>query len=113
MYTGEDVLLNILGFNIYFEHGHKIKSKEKYLETLQSDRNILIDYGFFGHFHHARSIDLHSVDGCYDRKVFYVPSLKTEVSDYEKTKNLSSCAGVGYYMFDDKYGHIETRKLLV
>ena len=109
---GDDVLINIAGFNMFIAHGHLVRSKEKYLETLQSDRNILIDYGFFGHFHHQRSIDLHST-GTYDKKVFYVPALTTKHSGYEKDKNLSSQAGVGYYVFDSMYGHVETRKLII
>ena len=112
MVTGEDLLFDVLGFKVFASHGHLVKSKEKYLETLQADRNILIDYGFFAHFHHQRTIDLHKANG-YDKKVFYVPSLNTKPSSYEKDKNLSSQAGVGYYMFDEKEGHIETRKLII
>ena len=112
MITGDDITMDILGYKVFISHGHLVKSKEKYLETLQADRNILIDYGFFGHFHHQRTIDLHSADG-YDKKVFYVPALTTKHSSYEKDKNLSSKAGVGYYVFEDGKGHIETRKLMV
>ena len=97
MVNDKDVLMNICGFNMFFAHGHLIKSKEKYLENLQSDRNILIDYGFFGHFHHQRTIDLHKGIG-YDKKAFYVPALNTANSTFENDHNLSSQAGVGYYM---------------
>ena len=109
---GDDIMINILGFNVFIAHGHLVKSKEKYLETLQADRNVLIDYGFFGHYHHQRTIDLHSAMG-YDKKVFYVPALATKHSGYEKDKNLSSQAGVGYYVFEKGKGHIETRKLVI
>jgi hypothetical protein len=71
--SGEDLMLQILGYNFYFGHGHLIRGKSGYLEKLQSDRNVMVDYGFFGHFHHTRQIDLHST-GEYDKKVFYVPS---------------------------------------
>lgn len=108
----DDIMINIVGFNVFVAHGHLVKSKEKYLETLQADRNILIDYGFFGHFHHQRSIDLHSANG-YDKRVFYVPALTTKHSGYEKDKNLSSQAGVGYYVLEEGKGHIETRKLVI
>jgi hypothetical protein len=112
MVTGDDIFINIGGFNMFMAHGHLVKSKEKYLETLQANRNILIDYGFFGHFHHQRTIDLHSA-GYYDKKVFYVPALNTKESGYENDKNLSSQAGVGYYVFSEEFGHVETRKLVV
>jgi len=112
MITGEDILIDINGFSTFIAHGHLVKSKEKYLETLQADRNVLIDYGFFAHYHHQRTIDLHSA-GDYDKKVFYVPSLQTKHSGYEKDKNLSSKAGVGYYVFEETIGHVETRKLMI
>lgn len=109
----DDLLVDINGFKCFISHGHLVKSKEKYLETLQANRNVMIDYGFFGHFHHQRSIDLHSVNGFYDKKVFYVPSLDIRESGYEKDKNLSSCAGVGYYVLNKHLGHVEERKLKV
>jgi hypothetical protein len=109
---GEDVVTNILGFNCFFAHGHLVKSKEKYLETLQTNRNIMIDFGWFGHFHHQRSIDLHST-GYYDKKAFYVPALNVVESSYEKNLNLSSCAGIGYYVLDKTQGIVEERKLKV
>lgn len=110
---GDDILTNIAGFECFFQHGHLVKSKEKYIETLQADRNILIDFGFFGHFHHQRTIDLHSIFDTYDKKVFYVPSLDTRLSTYEKDKNLSSCSGVGYYVLEEGRGHVEERKLVI
>lgn len=113
MITGDDIYMNILGFDCFFAHGHLVKSKEKYLETLQADRHILIDFGWFGHYHHQREIDLHSVNGLYDKKAFYVPSLSTKYSSYERDKNLSSCAGVGYYVIQKGIGHVESRKLKV
>lgn len=109
----DDIVIDILGFSCFFAHGHLVKSKEKYLETLQADRHLLIDYGFFGHFHHQRTIDLHSVNGLYDKKVFYVASLSTNYSTFEKDRNLSSCIGVSYYVINKQKGHIETRKLVV
>lgn len=110
--TGKDIYTEILGFKVFIAHGHLIRSKEKYLETVGSNRNILIDYGFFGHFHHQRTIDLHSA-GHYDKKVFYVPSMCIEETSYEQDKELSSLAGIGYYVFDIERGNTEVRKLLI
>lgn len=111
--NGEDLLVKILNFNFFFGHGHLIRGKSGYLEKLQSDRNVIIDYGFFGHFHHSRDIDLHST-GAYDKKVFYVPSCdRRDRSDYEKDNNLSSMPAIGYYEFDSEDGHFLTRKILL
>lgn len=110
---GEDLLVDILGYKMFFGHGHLIRGKSGYLEKLQSDRNVIIDYGFFGHFHHARDIDLHST-GEYDKKVFYVPSCdRRDRSDYEKDNNLSSMPAIGYYVFDDVDGHVLSKKILL
>lgn len=111
--AGEDLLVDILNFKFFFGHGHLIRGKKGYLETLQSDRNTIIDYGFFGHFHHAREIDLHST-GTYDKKVFYVPTCdRRERSDFEKDNNLSSMPAVGHYTFDNEDGHIGSKKILL
>lgn len=111
--SGADLFLDILGFTFYFGHGHLIRGKSGYLEKLQSDRNVMIDYGFFGHFHHTRQIDLHST-GYYDKKVFYVPSAdRRDKSDYEKDNNLSSMPAIGYYEFDSEDGHTLTKKILL
>jgi hypothetical protein len=45
--------------------------------------------------------------------VFYVPALNVVESSYEKNLNLSSCAGVGYYVLDKTQGIVEERKLKV
>jgi len=111
--SGEDLMVEMLGFNFYFGHGHLIRGKSGYLEKLQSDRNTIIDYGFFGHFHHTRQIDLHST-GEYDKKVFYVPSAdRSDRSGFEKDHNLSSMPAIGYYVFDDTSGHTLSKKLLL
>jgi hypothetical protein len=111
--SGEDLILDILGYKFYFGHGHLIRGKSGYLEKLQSDRNTIIDYGFFGHFHHTRQIDLHST-GKYDKKVFYVPSAdRGDRSGFEKDHNLSSMPAIGFYVFDDVDGHTISKKLLL
>jgi hypothetical protein len=110
--TGNDIYTDIVGFKMFITHGHLIKNKEKFMEKISADRNILIDYTFAGHFHHSREFDLHSSLG-YDKKAFYVPALQTKFSSYEKDFNMSSQAGVGYYVFEEGKGHIESRKLVV
>jgi len=55
--TGNDIYTNILGFKMFITHGHLIKNKEKFMEKISADRNILIDYTFAGHFHHMREFD--------------------------------------------------------
>lgn len=109
--SGYDVMLKILDFNFFFGHGHLIKSND-YIAKLQAERNILIDYSFFGHFHHAKQIDLNSA-GTHDKIQFFVPSCDREQSTYERDRNLSAMPGIGYYQFEKENGYIGTKKLLI
>ena len=116
MITGDDIYTKIAGFNMFITHGHLIKNKDKFTEKISNDRNILIDYSFAGHFHHAREIDLHkavSPLGNYDKRAFFVPALNTKESSYENVYNMSSQAGVGYYVFEENKGHVLSRKLVI
>lgn len=116
MITGDDIYTDIGGYKFFITHGHLIKNKEKFMEKISADRNILIDYTFAGHFHHTIEMDLHSAVSSskkHDKKVFYVPALQTKFSGYEKDFNMSSLAGVGYYVFEEGKGHIQSRKLVV
>lgn len=111
--AGEDLLLDIMGYTFFFGHGHLVRGNAKYVESIQDDRNVMIDYAFFGHLHHTRQIDRRSGDG-YDKKVFYVPSAdRDDRSRFEKDKLLSSMPAIGYYVFDDEDGHTLSKKLLL
>lgn len=116
MISDQDVTMDILGYKFFFGHGHLVKGPSnmgKYIADLQADRNVLLDYSFFGHFHHGESVDLHSA-GTYDKKAFLVPTADTGgQSDYEKKFNLSSMPAVGYYSFNSEDGHTMTKKLLI
>lgn len=108
-----DVMFTLLdNFTVFVSHGHLVRSKEKYLEGLQSDRGIIIDYAFFGHYHHQRTIDLHA-NGNYDKKVFYVPTLNSNEGNYERDKNLSSQPGIGMYVFNNIYGNTSIHKIII
>ena len=117
VHSGSDVVICENGFNFYFEHGHLIKGKKGYLEQKQSDRGILYDFAFFGHYHTMKEQDLHSVEYwgvvSHDRKVFYAPALSQRHSNYEKDRHLSSVSGFAYYEFDEDEGHITSKKFKV
>jgi hypothetical protein len=107
MTTGQDIITKINGFDIYISHGHLMKKKEGYIDSVAAQRRQNIDYGFFGHFHHKRDIDLYRVeDGqrVYDKKVFYVPALNTHDSSFERDRLLSSVSGFAIYEVDKRSG---------
>ena len=111
--AGEDLLLEIMGYKFFFGHGHLIRGNQKYVESIQDDRNVVIDYAFFGHFHHTRQRDRRAGDG-YDKKLFYVPTAdRQDRGRFEKDRLLSSMAAIGYYVFDDRDGHTTSKKLLL
>jgi hypothetical protein len=112
MITGDDIYTKIADYNFFITHGHLVKNKYKFMEKIANDRNILIDYTFIGHFHHSEEIDLHKGNG-YDKRLFIVPALNTRESSYENDYNMSSQAGIGYYVFEEGKGHIQSRKLVI
>lgn len=105
--TGVDVITQINGFDVYIAHGHLMGKKEGYIDKVASTRHCNIDYGFFGHYHHKRDIDLHRInykDRDYDKKAFYVPALKQHTSNFETDKFLSSVPGFAVYEVDEWFG---------
>ena len=107
MTTGQDIITKINGFDIYISHGHLMKKKEGYIDSVAAQRRQNIDYGFFGHFHHKRDIDLYRVEDehrVYDKKVFYVPALNTHESSFERDRLLSSVSGFAIYEVDKRSG---------
>ena len=113
---GDEVSANINGYEFYFAHGHNVKNKDGHLEKISQRLNKLIDFGFFGHFHHKRDIDLHkraTKDRLYDMRAFYVPALANEESQYEKDRSLSSAPGIGVYGFDNIHGNVISKKVII
>ena len=116
MTTGQDILTNINGFDVYISHGHLMKKKEGYIDSVAAQRRQNIDYGFFGHFHHKRDIDLYRVeDGIrvYDKKALYVPALNTHESSFERDRLLSSVSGFAIYEVNKRNGIQKSWKVTV
>lgn len=110
---GKEVFETILGFNCFIAHSHEVRgSAIKYIKDVTTHRDRLIDFSFFGHRHHMEVTDINSTE-FYDKQLFYCPSLSTKLSQYEKQHNLSSKAGVGYFVLDEGKGCVEIRKLIV
>ena len=110
---GTDFIVPIAGYNVFGSHGHLVGKKEGYLEKIAFNKDLNINYGIFGHYHHYREITLYSGDG-YNKKAFYVPSLNTqESSTFEEDKNLSSLPGFVMLVFKRNHGHKYTEELFV
>jgi hypothetical protein len=114
--TGQDILTQINGFDIYIAHGHLMKKKEGFIDSIASQRKTNIDYGFFGHYHHKRDIDLYQIkdkqnNRLYDKKVFYIPALTTHESTFEKDRLLSSVSGFAVFEVDKTYGIMKSWKV--
>jgi hypothetical protein len=108
-----ELFLDIQGFECFIAHSHEVRGNAiKYIKDVTTHRDRLIDFSFFGHRHHMESIDINS-NKAYDKKLLYTPSLSTKLSQFEKQHNLSSQAGVGYYVLEEFKGLVEERKLLV
>jgi len=109
----KEMFVKILGFECFVTHSHEVKgSAIKYIKDVTTHRDNLIDFSFFGHRHHMETIDINSAKS-YDKKLLYVPALTTKLSQYELQHNMSSQAGVGYYVLEEEKGLVESRKLMV
>jgi hypothetical protein len=109
----KELFVNIVGYDCFFAHGHEAKgSGVSYVKDVAYHRNLNIDFTFFAHRHHCETVDINSTTS-FDKRLFFVPSLSTKLSQFEKQHNLSSKAGVGYYVLEWGLGNTQTRKLLV
>ena len=116
MTTGIDIVTQINEFDIFISHGHLVGKKEGYIDKVASTRRCNIDYGFFGHYHHKRDIDLHRIDDGireYDKKALYVPALKRHTSNYETDKFLSSVPGFAVYVVNELDGIYKSWKVRI
>lgn len=109
--------LQIGEYNLLFTHGHTIKGQrqaEKEIQNASIFRNEVIDYLFLGHYHHFRAIDISKgkkKNYFFDKRVFFLPTLDTHMSTFEKDRKLSSVPGYGFFEFNEEYGNTIAQKI--
>ena len=98
--------IKISGYICKLLHGHTVKKKsfEDELAEISSYENRLIDFLFLGHFHHYEEREISVGQGMrYDKKVFLMPALAQDKSNFEHDRKLSNVPGLGMIEFDN-YG---------
>jgi len=109
---GTDLYFDVCGYDVFASHGHLVRNKEGYLQKVAYNRGINIDYGLMGHYHHYREITLYSAE-THNKKIFVVPSLNPNISNFETDRDLSSKAGFILQVFNKTRGHRYTEELFI
>ena len=102
----------IFDFNVLAMHGHTIKNLDTALKDLSVAHRKLIDYIFVGHWHNGKVIPGNEHDN-HDTEVLMCPSFQgTDPYAFYKL-GLSSKAACKLFVFDEKYGCVETVKFIL
>lgn len=102
----------IFDFNVLAMHGHTIKNLDTALKDLSVTHRKLIDYIFVGHWHNGKVIPGNEHDN-HDTEVLMCPSFQgTDPYAFYKL-GLSSKAACKMFVFDEKYGCVETIKFIL
>lgn len=73
VYNGKFVNFNILGYNIYAQHGQKVKNPKQIIGQVTQQLRKFIDVAYFGHLHHEQSFTTNEAP-THDCEVVYIPS---------------------------------------
>lgn len=107
-----DIKLEIFDYNIYATHGHKIKSLKDAIKDLSNKKRELIDFLIIGHFHNGMILP-DNADGMYDTEVLVCPSFQgADPYAYNELGKMSKAA-CKMFVFDKKYGCIDTHKFIL
>lgn len=73
VYNGKFVNFNILGYNIYAQHGQKVRNPKQIIGQVTQQLRKFIDVAYFGHLHHEQSFTTNEAP-THDCEVVYIPS---------------------------------------
>ena len=74
VYNGKFVNFNILGYNIYAQHGQKVRNPKQIIGQVTQQLRKFIDVAYFGHLHHEQSFTTNEAP-THDCEVVYIPSI--------------------------------------
>lgn len=74
IYNGKYVDFDILGYNIYAQHGQKVKNPKLIVGQVSQQLRKFIDVAYFGHIHHENSMTTNEAP-THDCEVVYIPSI--------------------------------------
>ena len=74
VYGGKFVDFDILGYNIYAQHGQKVKNPKRVIADVSQQLRKFIDVAYFGHLHHEEQMTTNEAP-THDCEVVYIPSI--------------------------------------
>lgn len=74
IYGGKFVDFDILGYNIYSQHGQKVKNPKRVIADVSQQLRKFIDVAYFGHLHHEEQMTTNEAP-THDCEVVYIPSV--------------------------------------
>jgi hypothetical protein len=74
VYGGKFVDFDILGYNIYAQHGQKVKNPKNVIANVSQQLRKFIDVAYFGHLHHEEQMTTNEAP-THDCEVVYIPSI--------------------------------------
>lgn len=104
------LIFKIFDFECIAMHGHQIKNIANSIRDLSMLHHKLFDFCFIGHFHAGQSMFVG--DGVVNTEVICVPSIVGS-DPYSDSLCVGAKSMAQLYVFDEKYGHIQTTNFLL
>ena len=73
-YNGKFVDFKIFDYNIYAQHGQKVRNPKRVVADVSQQLRKFIDCAYFGHIHHEQTITTNEAP-THDCEVIYIPSI--------------------------------------
>ena len=109
---GHDYIeIPIFDFNVLATHGHRIKNIQDYVKDISFKNKKFYDTVFVAHFHSGKEIIVgEGKDN--DIEILVCPSF-IGTCPYADSLLVSAKAACKIFVFDEKYGHTETHKIIL
>lgn len=107
----EYIDFKVFDFQCTAEHGHRVKNIETFIKDKISLRRKMYSYAFLGHTHSSKEIIV-GEEKNNNIEILVVPSFIGS-DPYSDTLNVGSKAMAKLYEFDEVYGHIGSKNIIL
>lgn len=107
----EYIEIPVFGFNVLAAHGHKIKDIEGFVKDISFKNRKFYDTVLTAHFHAGREVVV-GESGNNDVEVLVCPSF-IGTCPYADSLMKGAKAACKIFVFDEKYGHTDTHKIIL
>lgn len=99
-YDKNYALFNILGYNIYARHGHKVKQPKTIIQKASQQVGKQINIAYLGHLHHSEEFTVGSYKNT-DLEVIYLPSIMGEDEYCDDFYFGGACASAKFDIYEE------------